>query len=136
MASPSTLRAQGLLGFGLPAAPHRVDELSGPAGAWVYRIQAPAGGFLLVCAEGALQVAFEAALFDLLAESRYPAPRPRRSLGGSLIARLPAGAGAAAAACYGWPAGETLQPHQAGPPQFLELGRLLARLHLLGGAHP
>src|SRR2546421_383945 len=44
MASPSTLRAQALLEFELPAAPHRVDELSGPPGAWVYRIQAPAGG--------------------------------------------------------------------------------------------
>src|SRR5207245_2885964 len=48
MASPSTLRAQALLEFELPAAPQRVDELSGgPPGPWVSRIQAPAGGFLL-----------------------------------------------------------------------------------------
>src|SRR5213082_1356536 len=137
MASPSTLRAHALLEFELPAAPHRVDELSGPPGAWVYRIQAPAGGFLLVCAEGALAVAFEATLFDLLAEARYPAPRPRRARGGSLIARLSRpGGGAAAAACYAWPPGEELDPASASAPQLLELGRLLARLHQLGEAHP
>jgi hypothetical protein len=47
-------------------------------GADVVRVHAPAGRFLLLCSEGALAMAFEAPLFDLLAESRYPAPRPRR----------------------------------------------------------
>src|SRR5437899_2569997 len=88
MASPSTLRAQALLEFGLPVAPQRVDELPCGPGLWIDRVQAPAGRFQLVCAEGALAVAFEATLFDLLAESRYPAPRPRRSKGGGLIAKL------------------------------------------------
>src|SRR2546423_12232473 len=135
MASPSTLRAQGLLGFGLPAAPHRVDELSGPAGAWVYRIQAPAGGFLLVYAEAALAVAFEATLFDLLAESRFPAPRPRRARGGALIAKLDLGRGHAAAACYPLSSGEHIES-RASTPQLLDAGRLLARLHQIGEAHP
>src|SRR2546430_10105054 len=137
MASPSTLRAQALLEFELPAAPQRVDEVSvGPPGAWVYRIQAPAGGFLLVCAEGALAVAFEATLFDLLAESRYPAPRPRRSRSGAFIARVEGQGKHAGAACYPVGSGEPLDPYRATTPQFLEMGRLLARLHQLGEAHP
>jgi Ser/Thr protein kinase RdoA (MazF antagonist) len=84
-------------------------------------------------------MAFEATLFDLLAESRYPAPRPRRARGGSLIAKLPrpdGAAAAAAAACYAWPPGEELAPAAATTPQLLEVGRLLARLHQLGEVHP
>ena len=57
MASPSTLRAQALLEFGLPVAPQRVDELPCGPGLWIDRVQAPAGRFQLVCAEGALAVA-------------------------------------------------------------------------------
>src|SRR5712691_7727918 len=124
MASPSTLRAQALLEFELPAAPQRVDELpSGPPGVWIQRVYAPAGRFLLICAEGALAIAFEATLFDLLAESRYPAPRPRRGRGGALIAQLQREGG-------------QLDPARATTPQFLEIGRLLARLHQIGEAHP
>jgi len=137
MASPSTLRVQALLEFELPTAPQRVDELpSGPPGVWVQRVHVPAGRFLLVCAEGALAVAFEATLFDLLAESRYPAPRPRRARGGSLIARLAREGGHAGASCYAVGSGEQLDPAKATTPQFLEIGRLLARLHQLGEAHP
>jgi len=136
MASPSTLRAQALLEFGLPVAPQRVDELPCGPGLWIDRVQAPAGRFQLVCAEGALAVAFEATLFDLLAESRYPAPRPRRSKGGGLIAKLDRPGGHAGAACYPVGAGEQLDPADAASPQFLEVGRLLARLHQLGEAHP
>src|SRR5438445_7055694 len=137
MASPSTLRAQALLEFELPAAPQRVEEVSaGAPGAWVYRIQAPAGGFLLVCAEGALAVAFEATLFDLLAESRYPAPRPRRARSGAFIATVEGQAKHSGAACYPVGSGEALDPARATTPQFLEVGRLLARLHQLGEAHP
>src|SRR5439155_261802 len=44
--------------------------------------------------------------------------------------------GPAAAACYPWPSGEPLVPEDAEIPQFMELGRLLARLHQLGEAHP
>jgi Ser/Thr protein kinase RdoA (MazF antagonist) len=137
MAFPSALRAQALLEFGLPAAPQRVDEVSGgPPGTYVYRIQAPAGAFLLVCAEGALPVAFEATLFDLLAESRYPAPRPRRARSGAFMARVEGEGGHAGAACYPVGSGEVLDPSRATTPQYLELGRLLARLHQLGEAHP
>ena len=137
MASPSTLRAQALLEFDLPAAPQRVDELpSGPPGVWVQRVYDPAGRFLLICAEGALAIAFEATLFDLLAESRYPAPRPRRARGGALIARLEREGGHAGASCYALGSGEQLDPARATTPQFLEIGRLLARLHQIGEAHP
>jgi Ser/Thr protein kinase RdoA (MazF antagonist) len=130
-----SLRAQALLEFDLPAAPQRIDEMpSRSAGLEWCRVHAPAGRFLLLCCtEGALALAFEATLFDLLAESRYPAPRPRRAKGGSLIARL---GGTAAAACYAWPSGEELAPAAATVPQLLEVGRLLARLHLLGEVHP
>lgn len=132
-----SLRAQALLEFDLPAAPQRIDELPSPPGAEACRVHAPAGRFLLLCSEAALALAFEATLFDLLAESRYPAPRPRRARGGSMIARLPrSGGGAAAAACYAWPSGEELEPAAATVPQLLEVGRLLARLHQLGEAHP
>ena len=132
-----SLRAQALLEFDLPAAPQRIDELPAPPGGEASRVHAPAGRFLLLCSEAALAAAFEATLFDLLAESRYPAPRPRRARGGSLIARLPKpGGGAAAAACYAWPPGDELAPALATAPQLLEVGRLLARLHLLGEAHP
>lgn len=132
-----SLRAQALLEFGLPAAPQRIDVLPAPHGGEACRVHAPAGRFLLLCSDGALAVAFEATLFDLLAESRYPAPRPRRARQGSLIARLPKpGGGAAAASCYAWPAGEELEPKAATLPQLLEVGRLLARLHQLGEAHP
>lgn len=136
MASPSTLRAQALLEFELPAAPQRVDELPSGPGIWVDRVQAPAGRFQLVCAEGALAVAFEATLFDLLAESRYPAPRPRRARGGGLIAKLDRPGGHAGAACYPVGAGEHLEPANAATPQLLEVGRLLARLQQIGEAHP
>src|SRR5215468_4712697 len=73
----------------------------------------------------------------VVAEARYPAPRPRRAKGGSLIARLkrPDG-GAAAAACYVWPPGEVIEAGTASVPQLLEVGRLLGRLHQLGEAHP
>jgi len=133
-----SLVPQALLDFELPAAPQRIDELpAAVVGAEAVRVHAPAGRFMLLCSEGALAVAFEATLFDLLAEARYPAPRPRRARGGSLIARLSRpGGGAAAAACYAWPPGEELDPAAASAPQLLELGRLLARLHQLGEAHP
>jgi Ser/Thr protein kinase RdoA (MazF antagonist) len=133
-----SLRGQALLEFDLPAAPQRIDELAACApGADACRVHAPAGRFLLLCSEGALAMAFEATLFDLLAESRYPAPRPRRARGGSLIAKLPRSEGAAAAAaCYAWPPGEELAPAAATAPQLLEVGRLLARLHQLAEVHP
>src|SRR6266550_9490204 len=95
------LCGQALAEFDLPAAPQRIDEFPPPSvGAEACLVYAPAGRFLLLCSDGALAVAFEATLFDLLVEARYPAPRPRRARGGSLIARLtrPDG-GAAAAAC-------------------------------------
>jgi Ser/Thr protein kinase RdoA (MazF antagonist) len=136
MASPSTLRAQALLEFELPAAPPRVEEIPAGPGTSVYRIQAPAGRFLLVCGDGALAVAFEATLFDLLAESRYPAPRPRRSRTGAFIARLEQQGRNSAAACYAVGAGESLDAVRATTPQLLEVGRLLARLHQIGEAHP
>src|SRR4051812_9090547 len=103
-----SLRAQALEEFDLPAAPQRIDEFPAPCpGAEAFRVHAPGGRFLLIASDGALAVAFEATLFDLLVEARYPAPRPRRARGGSMIARLkrPDG-GAAAAACYAWPPGD------------------------------
>jgi Ser/Thr protein kinase RdoA (MazF antagonist) len=137
MAVPSTLRAQALLDFELPSAPQREEELpAGLPGLSLCRIHTPAGRFLLVCAEAALAVAFEATLFDLLAESRFPAPRPRRARGGALIAKLDLGRGHAAAACYPLSSGESVEPSRASTPQLLEVGRLLARLHQIGEAHP
>src|SRR5712691_5072157 len=109
-----SLRAQALQQFDLPAAPQRIDEFPAPVqGADVCRVHAPAGQFLLLCSENALGVAFEATLFDLLAESRYPAPRPRRAKGGGLIARLDRERGHAGAACYAVGAGEQLDPASA-----------------------
>src|SRR5207248_9805104 len=134
MAVPSTLRAQALLEFALPSAPQRAEELpAGLPGLAACRIHVPAGRFLLLCGAAALSLAFEATLFDLLAESRYPAPRPRRARGGSLIALL---GGQRAASCYSWPPGEELAPAAATVPQLMEIGRLLARLHQLGETHP
>ncbi len=132
------LRPQALLEFELPAAPQQVDELPAAlGGTQACRVHAPAGRFLLLCSKAALGLAFEATLFDLLAESRFPAPRPRRARGGSLVARLqPSDGGTAAAACYSWPPGETLDPATATVPQLLEIGRLLARLHQLAETHP
>ncbi len=127
-------RAQALEEFDLPAAPQRVDELDAPApDAQACKVYAPAGRFLLLCTASALALAFEATLFDLLSESRYPAPRPRRARGGSLIAML---SGHCGASCYAWPAGEVLSPRTANAPQLMEVGRLLARLHQLGETHP
>src|SRR5437868_6827289 len=132
-----SLVPQALLDFELPAAPQRIDELrAAVVGAEAVRVHAPAGRFLLLYSEGALALAFEATLFDLLAEARYPAPRPRRAKGGSLIARLDRPGGAAAAACYVWPSGEEIAPATASVPQLIEVGRLLARLHQLGETHP
>ena len=133
-----SLRPQALLEFELPAAPQQVDEL--PAvlgGAEACQVHAPAGRFLLLCSRAALGLAFEATLFDLLAEARFPAPRPRRARSGSLVARLKASdGGTAAAACYSWPPGERADPAVATIPQLLDLGRLLARLHQLAETHP
>jgi homoserine kinase type II len=130
-----SLRALVLREFDLPAAPQRIDELPAPAsGVESFRVHAPAGRFLvLACAEGALRMAFEATLFDLLVEARYPAPRPRRAKSGSLIAQL---GGTSAGTCYAWPPGDDLVPPAVSVPQMLEVGRLLARLHQLGEAHP
>ena len=136
MALPSTSRAQALLEFELPAAPQHVEELAAAPGLCACRIHVPAGRFLLICAEGALAVAFEATLFDLLAESRFPAPRPRRARGGALIAKLEVGRGHAAAACYPLSSGEWIEAPRATTPQLLDIGRLLARLHHIGEAHP
>jgi Ser/Thr protein kinase RdoA (MazF antagonist) len=129
-----SLRALALQEFGLPAAPQRIEELPPPApGAEVLRVSAPAGRVLLFCGAGALSLAFEATLFDLLVEARYPAPRPRRARGGSYIALL---GGGRVASCYPWPPGEVLAPAEATIPQLMEVGRLLARLHQLGETHP
>ena len=129
-----SLRAQALEEFELPAAPQRVDDLPPPApGTSVCSVHTPAGRFLLFCSAGALSLAFEATLFDLLAESRFPAPAPRRARRGSFIAVL---GGQRAGSCYPWPPGEELTPALATIPQLMEVGRLLARLHQLGEAHP
>jgi Ser/Thr protein kinase RdoA (MazF antagonist) len=135
-ASPS-LRARALLEFGLPAAPERIDQVPSPVvttTAW--RVQTPAGGFLILCAATPLALAFEATLFDLLHEARFPVPAPRRARGDGFIAILARDGTTAAASCYAWPPGETLDPAIAGTPQLLEVGRLLGRLHRLGEAHP
>lgn len=131
-------RLQALLEFELPAAPQQVDELPPGLGSTEgFRVHTPAGRFLLLCSTAPLGLAFEATLFDLLAEARFPAPRPRRARGGSLVARLQApDGGTAAAACYAWPPGETRDPATATVPQLLEVGRLLARLHQLAETHP
>jgi|GEM_PF-1870538 len=137
-----SLRSQALRAFQLPLVPQRIEELPSPLdGVVAARVHAPSGRFLLICSEGPLGLAFEATLFDLLAEAHFPAPRPRRPLGGSLIAMLARAPGdpnpgPAAASCYAWPPGDSLAPADASTPQQLELGRLLARLHLLGEAHP
>jgi Ser/Thr protein kinase RdoA (MazF antagonist) len=131
------VRAQALLEFDLPAAPQRADELRSPVPfVSAFRVHAPAGPFLLVWSEAALAIAFESTFFDLLSESRYPAPRPRRARGGALIAMLRQDGRASAAACYGWPPGEPIDPSGASAPQLLDVGRLLARLHHIGEAHP
>ena len=72
----------------------------------------------------------------IYAESRYPAPRPRRARSGAFIATVEGQAKHAGAACYPVGSGEVLDPARATTPQFLEVGRLLARLHQLGEAHP
>ena len=129
-----TLRGQALEEFDLPTAPQRIDELPAISpDAQACRVHAPAGRFLLLCSGSALSLAFEATLFDLLAESRFSAPRPRRARGGSFIALL---GGPRAASCYGWPPGEELAASDASVPQLMEVGRLLARLHQLGETHP
>jgi Ser/Thr protein kinase RdoA (MazF antagonist) len=132
------LRPQALLDFELPLAPPRVDELHARLpSAEELRVYAPAGPMLvLISASSPLTLAYEVALFDLLAESGFPSPAPRRSRGGALLAQLRGPSGPAAAACYGWPAGSALEPTLASTPQLLEVGRLLARLHIEGVYHP
>ena len=129
-----SVRSQALQEFDLPAAPQRIDDFppSVPE-ADCCRVHAPAGRFLLLCGSTALSLAFEATLFDLLAEARYPAPAPRRARAGSFIASL---GPHRAAACYPWPPGEQIEPVAASVPQLMEVGRLLARLHQLGETHP
>lgn len=136
--SADALRSQALAEFELPLAPGRVTTLrSGMPDAEALDLTVPAGRFyLLVTASGPLTLAFESTLFDLLHESRYPAPAPRRAHGGGLIARLSGPGGPAAAACYARPAGEHVEAAAGNPPRWLEIGRLLARLHQLGEAHP
>jgi Ser/Thr protein kinase RdoA (MazF antagonist) len=132
-----TLRQQALVAFDLPPQPLAAEALAAAPGEQALRLRVPAGQLLLLFSSGGpLSLAFEATLFDLLAESRYPAPRPRRARGGSLIAKLAGPRGPAAATCYPWPPGELLGPERATTPHLLEVGRLLARLHRLGEAHP
>lgn len=134
----ASLRPLALLEFGLPAAPPRVVERGPlPSGGDAFLVTTPAGTCLiLISGDQPLQLAFEATLFDLLAEERFPAPRPRRASSGALIARLQEAPGRVAAACYAKPPGERLAAADATTQQLLELGRLLARLHQLGEAHP
>src|SRR3954462_531911 len=135
-ASP-TLRAHALAEFSLPAEPRRIDNLVAPVPSTVaWRVDTPEGRFLLLCAATPLALAFEATLFDLLVEARFPAPGPRRARGGGLIAVLARDGVTAAGSCYSWPPGETIDPASARTPQLLEVGRLLGRLHRLGEAHP
>jgi Ser/Thr protein kinase RdoA (MazF antagonist) len=132
-----SLRAHALAEFGLPAEPRRIDELVAPVPSTVaWRVETAEGRFLLLCAATPLALAFEATLFDLLVEARFPAPGPRRARGGGLIAVLALDGVTAAGACYAWPPGETIDPVSARTPQLLEVGRLLGRLHRLGEAHP
>src|SRR4051794_22175839 len=129
----SSLRAHALLQFGLPTAPERIEELVAPVStASACRVHTPEGRFLLLCAATPLALAFEATLFDLLVEARFPVPGPRRARAGGLIAVLGLDGVRAAASCYAWPPGETLDPATARIPQLLEIGRLLGRLHRLG----
>jgi Ser/Thr protein kinase RdoA (MazF antagonist) len=133
----SSLRAHALLEFGLPAAPERIEELAAPVPSTsACRVYTPEGRFLLLCAATPLALAFEATLFDLLVEARFPVRGPRRARGGGLIAVLANDGAPAGASCYAWPPGETLDPATARTPQLLEIGRLLGRLHRLGEAHP
>lgn len=119
--------------FELPAAQHTVEDLPSPAPGVVGAVclSGPSGRFLLFSSKAPLVTAYEATLFDLLAEARYPAPRPKRSRGDSLLARV---SGGAVVSCYPRPPGEPLQG--ASLPQLFEVGRLLARLHQLGETHP
>jgi len=129
-----SVRSQALEEFDLPAAPQRIDDFPPSApDADCCRVHSPAGQFLLLCGSAALSLAFEATLFDLLAEARYPAPAPRRARAGSFIASLGTHR---AAACYAWPPGEQIEAATASVPQLMEVGRLLARLHQLGETHP
>lgn len=132
------LHTQALGEFELPLTPGRIQTLRpGLLGAELLELTVPAGRFLLlVTGSGPLTLAFESTLFDLLHESRYPAPAPRRALGGALIAQLQGPDGPGAAACYARPAGEHVEPQAGNPQRWLEIGRLLARLHQLGDAHP
>ena len=134
----ASLRPQALLAFGLPAAPPRLTERGKLAGGGeILLVEGPAGPRLVLISGGApMQLAFEAALYDLLAEHRFPAPRPKRSVAGSLIARLEGPAGPVAVACYAWPSGEVRTPAEVSTEQLLDLGRLLGRLHNLGETHP
>jgi Ser/Thr protein kinase RdoA (MazF antagonist) len=133
----AALRAHALLEFGLPVAPEQVEELLSPvATTSACRVRTPEGRFLLLCAATPLALAFEATLFDLLVEARFPVPGPRRARGGGLIAVLTNNGVPAAASCYAWPPGERLDPATARTPQLLEIGRLLGRLHRLGESHP
>ena len=134
----ASLRPQALLEFGLPAVPPRLVERGKlPGGGEILLVHGSTGPrLLLISGDEPLQLAFEATLFDLLAEHRFPAPRPKRSLGGALIARLKGAAGPVAVACYAWPAGEALAPSDVSPDQLLDVGRLLGRLHNLGESHP
>lgn len=137
LSATASLRAQALREFGLPPAPERIVELLAPipsTAAW--RVDTDRGRYLLLCTGARLALAFEATLFDLLVEARYPAPGPRRARGGGLIAVLAGHGAPAAAACYPWPPGETLDPASARTAQLLEIGRVLGRLHKLGEAHP
>jgi homoserine kinase type II len=118
--------------FDLPAAQQEVEELPSPAPGVVDAVcvSGPRGRFVVFASSAQLVLAYEATLFDLLAESRYPVARPKRSRGDSFLARLPKGV----ASCYPRPPGEPLRSPSA--PQLLEIGRLLARLHQLGETHP
>lgn len=136
-AQAASLPPQALLEFGLPAMMQRIEELPSPRpGVELCCVQAASGRYLIVYGQGALALAFEATLYDLLAESRFPAPRPLRAKDGGLLVRVQLGGGTAGAACYAWPSGESVSPVEATLNQLLEVGRLLARLHQIGEAHP
>jgi len=85
----ASLRPQALLEFGLPAVPPRLalrGKLSG--GGEILLVHGATGTrLLLISGDAPMQLAFEATLFDLLAEQRFPAPRPKRSLGGGRLVR-------------------------------------------------
>ncbi len=119
-------------GFGLPP-PSETHGLAAGSVNTNYELRTPAGRFFLTLREGKTQeeARGEVALLAQLAEARFPCPRPIAGPDGLVLASH-----GRPVLCFHWVKGEERVPAELSEEALSDLGRHLARLHVIAAASP